>query len=273
MQVVPLVLSAAAALAVAPGLRSGLLAGGHTVTNFRGTQLACPLGIVLVVASILVLGLYGLMDEFGIADPVAFPGAVFVFGVAALGLFDDAYSGTSRGWRGHGGAVLSGQLPTGAVKAVGTLALAAWTLPRAPGHADWVLGVLILALSTNLFNILDLRPGRAIKAFCLLFAGILIAKGTDLLESLGVYAGAVLVVGVYDIRERGMLGDTGSNVVGAVAGLGLVLAISSTAGLAIATGVLLAITVCGEIWSLNAVIERTPGLRHIDSFGRLNTRA
>ena len=64
-----------------------------------------------------------------------------------------------------------------------------------------------------------------------------------------------------------MLGDTGSNLVGALAGLWMVLTLS-TLGLAIATGVLLAITAYGEIRSLSALVERTPPLRFLDSIGR-----
>jgi hypothetical protein len=51
VHVLPLVLSAAAALALAPGLRAGLLAGGHTVENYRGVQIACPLGVVIISTS------------------------------------------------------------------------------------------------------------------------------------------------------------------------------------------------------------------------------
>jgi UDP-GlcNAc:undecaprenyl-phosphate GlcNAc-1-phosphate transferase len=72
---------------------------------------------------------------------------------------------------------------------------------------------------------------------------------------------------VWDLRERAMLGDSGSNVVGALAGLWLVLALG-TRGQLVALGVLLVITAYGEFRSLSALIERTPGLRQLDSFGR-----
>ena len=64
-----------------------------------------------------------------------------------------------------------------------------------------------------------------------------------------------------------MLGDTGSNVVGVVAGLWLVLVLDTT-GLAIALAALVLITVYGELRSINELVESTPGLRHLDSFGR-----
>lgn len=293
MQVLPIALSAVAALAVAPGLRQGLVDGGHTVQNYRGAALACPLGIVIVAAVALALGGLEALYVLGIhEDPFLTVGPVLVLGVAALGLFDDAYSGSSRGWRGHGKAVLGGGLPTGALKAVGTLGLAAYVASSAltapvgdgasfdeatgtiaaggPDVVPYLLTVAVLVLATNLFNIVDLRPGRAFKGLVLVAAGCTIAVGTDLLSGYGAYLGAILVVGVYDLRERGMLGDTGANLLGAVAGLMLVTAITSTLGLAICLCVLLAITAYGEFRSISAFVERTPGFRHLDSIGRIH---
>ena len=99
---------------------------------------------------------------------------------------------------------------------------------------------LVVTLATNLFNLLDLRPGRAVKAFVLLGAGLVVGEWSlDLVGALGLWIAPILVAGAYDLRERAMLGDSGSNVVGAVAGAWLVLALDTT-GLAVAAAVLLA---------------------------------
>ncbi len=272
MQVLPLLLSAGAALAVAPGLQKGLEDGGHTVENYRGAQLPCPLGIIIIAAVAVTLGALGAFDVFGLQDDAfgtTAPG--FVLGVAALGLFDDAYSGPSRGWRGHGAAVRRGEFPSGLLKALGTLGLAASVVASATVDVGpYLLSVLILVLATNLFNIVDLRPGRASKLLLLVTIGCAIAVGTDLIEAYGTYLGAIIVVAVYDLRERGMLGDTGANLLGAVAGLMLVTTIESTFGLALCALVLLAVTAYGEFRSISAFVERTPGFRHLDSIGRIH---
>jgi UDP-GlcNAc:undecaprenyl-phosphate GlcNAc-1-phosphate transferase len=125
-----------------------------------------------------------------------------------------------------------------------------------------------VVLATNLFNLLDLRPGRAIKAFVLLGAGLLIGSGDPRpLWAVGLFAAPALVAGSFDVRERAMLGDTGASLVGALAGLWLVLTLSS-AGQIIALALLLALTIYAEIASLSALIERTPWLRGLDSWGR-----
>jgi UDP-N-acetylmuramyl pentapeptide phosphotransferase/UDP-N-acetylglucosamine-1-phosphate transferase len=191
------------------------------------------------------------------------------FGVAFLGLLDDLLAGDPRGWRGHGAAVLRGGFSTGALKAVGTLALALAALATAELTAgEYLLAVLVVVLATNLGNLLDLRPGRSVKAFALLGAGLLIGTATlEPLRGIGLFAGPLLVAGAYDLRERAMLGDTGSNLLGAMAGLWLVLALD-TAGQAVAAAVLAALTIFGEFRSLTAAIDRIPPLRALDSLGR-----
>jgi hypothetical protein len=126
----------------------------------------------------------------------------------------------------------------------------------------------VLALATNVFNLLDLRPGRASKTFVLLGVGLTIGAGElRPLWELGLFAAPALIAGVYDLRERAMLGDTGANLLGALAGLWMVLTLSGT-GQLIALALLAIVTVYGELRSISALVERTPGLRELDSWGR-----
>ena len=123
-------------------------------------------------------------------------------------------------------------------------------------------------MATNLFNLLDLRPGRVEKAFALLLAGLCLGAWTSQpLELLGIFIGPALVVAAFTLRERAMLGDTGSNLVGALAGISLLVTLGET-GRWIALAVILALTVYGEFRSISAAIDRIPPLRWIDSLGR-----
>jgi len=268
VQALPFAVSLLAALALAPALQRSLTDGGLVRENYRGVKLAFPFGVLVVFAAVVALVALAPLDEYAdtaILRAELWPIALYAVGVAFLGLADDALSGPSRGWRGHGAAVLQGRFSTGALKAVGSLGLALLVLR---GRDDYLLSVAVLVLATNLFNLLDLRPGRAVKAFVLLGAGLTLgAWDADPLWALGLFAAPVLVAGLYDLRERAMLGDTGSNLIGALAGLWLVLTLSTT-GLVVSALVLLVITAYGEFRSLNALVERAPVLKHLDSIGR-----
>ena len=270
MQALPFAVSLAAAAAVAPALLRRLAEGGHVRENYRGARLPCPLGILVGAAAFVALAPLALWAEFVDAGDVPVAAPLLIAGVAFLGLLDDVFTGASRGWRGHAAATLRGDFSTGALKAVGTLGLALFFAQGLADGADVLLVALVVTLTTNLFNLLDLRPGRAVKAFVLLGTGLIVGEWSlDLVGSLGLWIAPILVAGAYDLRERAMLGDSGSNVVGAVAGAWLALALDTT-GLAVAAAVLIAVTAYGEFRSINALVERAPGLRHLDSLGRVH---
>jgi UDP-GlcNAc:undecaprenyl-phosphate GlcNAc-1-phosphate transferase len=277
----PTLIALAVAVVVTPSILRHLRDEGFMRENWRGVAVPFPAGIAIVAAVVIALTPLVILDlilaDYGVLDRepelVLYPGTAlivcYLLGVALLGLIDDGLAGSSRGWRGHGGALLRGQFNTGALKAAGSLGLALLVLDGFfIGTGELILSAALLVLTTNLFNLLDLRPGRAAKAFALLAAGLTIgAWSLTELKFLGLFAAPVLVVGFHDLRERAMLGDTGSNLIGGLAGLWMVAALGVT-GQAIALAVVLALTVYGEFRSLSALIERTPLLRQIDSIGR-----
>ena len=274
MRALPLILATLTAIAVAPALTRFLVDGGHVRENYRGLRVACPLGLIIVAGAVFALIPLALLRGLFDLDTMDIAAAFLVLGVALLGLADDAFAGESRGWRGHAGAVIGGHFSTGMLKAAGTLGLAlAWSALTQDGVGRFLIATLVLVLTTNIFNLLDLRPGRSVKAFVILATVLSLASmNIDPLLELGLWAGPIVVAGFYDLRERGMLGDTGSNTVGVVAGLWLVMTLDTTA-LAVAAGVLVVITIYGELRSINSLIEGTPGLRHLDSIGRVRASA
>lgn len=279
MHALPTLVALAAALLLTPPILRHLQAEGFTRENYRGVRLPFPGGIAIVAAGVLAVGLWTGFVTIAKLDPLKWDvqaDLTYPLGVALLGLIDDLLAGASRGWRGHGRALLGGEFSTGALKAIGSLALALYVLQGSAyteGVGEYVLAVALLVLTTNLFNLLDLRPGRSAKAFLLL--GVLLSLvawdnhyGFDApLWLVGPFAAPALVVGFYDLRERTMLGDVGANLIGGLAGIWLVLALDTT-GQLIALAVVLALTVYGEFRSLSRLIERTPLLRQIDSIGR-----
>jgi hypothetical protein len=73
---------------------------------------------------------------------------------------------------------------------------------------------------------------------------------------------------VLDLRERAMLGDAGSNVLGFIIGLAL-FRLLPTWGLGFVLGVILILHALGETVTLSRIIEATPPLRWFDRLGRL----
>ena len=116
-------------------------------------------------------------------------------------------------------------------------------------------GAVLVALAANALNQLDTAPGRALKAY--LAAAVLVDAPKGL---------AVLLL-PYDLREMGMLGDAGSNSLGALLGLKSVGRLTGR-GRAVAIGALAGLTLLGESVSLGSLIERTPVLRDLDRLGR-----
>jgi hypothetical protein len=279
MDWVPLVVSFAVALAVVPAGVDALTGAGLTRQNYRDRRVAFPLGAVVVAAALVALAPLAPLDDradLDLLDPELRRWFAYVVGVAFLGLMDDAVgrgaeADTPRGWRGHARAVLSGRLSTGAIKAVGTLALAAYATSGLGREAlDYLVDLALLLLATNMANLLDLRPGRVEKTLVLVSAGLCLAYWTvQPLELLGLFVGPVLVGAWFTLRERAMLGDTGSNVAGALIGVWLVTTLSDPARV-VALVVLILLTVYGEFRSLSAAIDRVPPLRWLDSLGRVD---
>ncbi len=270
-------LAIAIAVPMLPAGARGLRDAGLVRANYRGAALAFPLGAILATVALVALAPLAVLNDRADLDllaPELRQWLPYLLGVAFLGFLDDALGrgaavDTPRGWRGHARALGEGRLSTGAIKAIGALALAAYVV-SGRGLESWryAADIALLLLATNLFNLLDLRPGRAEKGLALLGAGLCLGAWTLApIELLGIFAGPILVGAWLTLGERAMLGDTGSNLVGAVAGVWLLTTLGPDARL-IALAIVLVLTVYGEMRSISATIEQVPPLRWLDSLGR-----
>jgi len=165
--------------------------------------------------------------------------------IAAIGLVDDFWSGEERGFRAH----LASGRTTGMLKLAGIPLVAFW-------RTRSLSAALVVAGSANLLNQLDTKPGRALKAY--------LAAALALDAPVGL---AVLLL-PYDLRERVMLGDAGSNALGAMVGFKSVERIRGWGRWATVAGVV-ALNLLGERRSFGELIERTPLLSQLDRAGRL----
>ncbi|MEU7763166.1 MULTISPECIES: hypothetical protein [Micromonospora] len=251
-------------------------------TNYRGRTVTLAAGPALAVGAATGAALGAGSTPAGAAALVAGLGA------GAVGLYDDVVGArpeqkAAKGFAGHLAALREGQVTAGMVKVagVGVAGLGAAALlaadRRVAAHPrrrragafgrglDVLLGAGVVAGTANLVNLLDLRPGRALKSGMLLGAPLTTGPYG------GVAAGAVgasaALVGD-DLGERVMVGDSGANALGALLGVSLA-ARTGPLGRAGVLAVLAALTAASEKVSFTQVIASTPGLRHLDELGRL----
>ncbi|MFY1671634.1 hypothetical protein ACN27G_16920 [Plantactinospora sp. WMMB334] len=274
------------------GVLASPWAAGLRRTNFRGRTVTLAAGPALA-AGAAVGGALGAPSR-----PAGAAALVAGLSCGAVGLYDDVVGArpeqkTAKGFAGHLAALRQGRVTSGIVKiaGVGAAGLAAAALLAADptvrahpgrrrpyrragrrqarsgpvaGTLDVLLGAGVIAGTANLVNLLDLRPGRALKAGLLLGAPLLPGP-TGGLAAGPVGAAAALLPA--DLDERVMLGDSGANALGALLGVALA-ARTGPVGRAGALAVIAALTAASEKVSFTQVIQNTRGLRELDALGR-----
>lgn len=239
---------------------------GHEVTLLEGVALVC--GSAAALTSL---------------DPVA---AVTALGTGLTGALDDLHPDAARkGLAGHLGALAHGEVSGGALKILGLSACGVWAATadgrgtrRAPAttpsgvlrsFGDLVVRAGLVAGSANLVNLLDLRPGRALKVALLIGIPLSTGRaGPAAARPAAAAVGSALVLLPGDLRAVGMLGDTGANAVGALLGLSTA-RWARPAGRVSVLAAIAGLTLVSERVSFTRVIEAMPILRELDAWGRL----
>ncbi|MCC6226095.1 MAG: hypothetical protein IT195_06795 [Microthrixaceae bacterium] len=244
--------------------------------NFAGRPVPVAVGVLFAASATFGVAVLTVIDSVGIeVDPEAVAAShvslLAVVGFTLLGLLDDVAqdSGVS-GYRGHVAALVRGRLSAGALKLLAGGALSLVVVAPVAGESAVRLAVdgALVALSANLANLLDRAPGRVLKVSVVAMAAVIAGAGAGA-EAIGVgfVGGAALALLVPDLREKLMLGDAGSNALGATTGLGLVLNCSEMTR-TIVMIVVLGFNLLSEVVSFSAVIRRVGPLRLLDEWGR-----
>ncbi|MDW8122368.1 MAG: hypothetical protein RMK62_08655 [Armatimonadota bacterium] len=198
---------------------------------------------------------------------VIFPLVAFVF--CLIGLSDDLWGNpTVRGLRGHLKSFFDERkLTTGAVKAVlGSLLALVVSFSWHGVRLEGLTGGCLIALSANFINLLDKRPGRALKGFWLYSLLATVMAGPMGVIALSPLIAASLSYAPDDLHRRGMLGDAGSNPLGGA--VGLVPALLSPLSFQVALCLILtAIHLYAETRSLTEDIKRSRILSWLDRLG------
>lgn len=262
--------------------RPMLAADVFTRQNYRDAALPTGAGIIIALTvSILVATQQVTLDIVGdwlrggssAWDELTFHGPTLVglcAGFGLLGLLDDlAGIGESGGFRGHLRALRSGRLTTGAIKMFGgptiALALLGGSLITSD-RAGLIRDAAIISLLANLANLFDRAPGRAIKFGLVGFAALVASTQRARLAAPALALGAAAGLLPGDLAERFMLGDAGSNVIGAALGYGVVIGVSP-GWRWVALAVALMLNLASEWVSFSRVIDAVGPLRWFDRLG------
>lgn len=257
-------------------------------TNFHGVTVSLRGGVAMAGASVASAAVASALSD---QPRAALGGVVASLGGGLAGYIDDVDQGAhdggkvAKGLKGHLGALAHGQVTTGVIKiaGIGASALAASSLVGSKATsvsgkaADLALNTVLIAGTANLANLLDLRPGRALKATVLVAAPLSYfscaaaktpaspASAQRLLAS-GLNAAAITAL-VEDLQETTMLGDTGANAAGALLGTSLAANDSWKLRLGTTLGVV-GLILASEKVSFSKVIAANPALNWLDQLWR-----
>ena len=274
-------------------------------TNFHGVTVSLRGGVAMAGASVASAAVASALSD---QPRAALGGVVASLGGGLAGYIDDVDQGAhdggkvAKGLKGHLGALAHGQVTTGVIKiaGIGASALAASALVGSKATsvsgkaADLALNTVLIAGTANLANLLDLRPGRALKATVLVATPLSYfscaaaktpasgasgaasatpaapasasgASAQRLLAS-GLNAAAITAL-VEDLQETTMLGDTGANAAGALLGTSLAANDSWKLRLGTTLGVV-GLILASEKVSFSKVIAANPALNWLDQLWR-----
>lgn len=279
-------------------------------TNFHGATVSLRGGVAMAGASVASAAVASALSD---QPRAALGGAVAALGGGVAGYIDDVDQGAhdggkvAKGLKGHLGALAHGQVTTGVIKiaGIGASALAASALVGSKATsvggkaADLALNTVLIAGTANLANLLDLRPGRALKATVLVATPLsyfsCAAAKTPAWETSATASGAVasetpaapasasgasaqrllasglnaaaITALVEDLQETTMLGDTGANAAGALLGTSLAANDSWKLRLGTTLGVV-GLILASEKVSFSKVIAANPALNWLDQLWR-----
>lgn len=192
-----------------------------------------------------------------------------------LGLIDDLGGvGESGGFRGHLTALFEGRITTGFIKMIGgpffALAILSGYSPHA-GRVGYLRDAALICLAANLANLFDRAPGRVNKVGQFAFAVLALATTNPRLVPIAIVMGAAGALLGADLREVFMLGDSGSNAIGAVLGFGVVVSTTEIQRW-IVLAIVLVLNVGSEMVSFTKVIDTVGPLRRLDRWGAPHRR-
>lgn len=223
------------------------------------------LGIGIIIYIILFLGY--IMDIY--QRSIIFY-LYFLLSMALLaGILDDFYrQDQENGFYGHFKSFIKeSKVTSGCLKAV-LISFAALIISfeLSNNYLFNLIDFLLIVLGANFINLLDLRPGRAIKSFSTAGIITIFLRYESIILLLPLLV-VILLLAPLDLKGKAMLGDTGSNLLGVFLGFTWALFLQIEYKIII-TSLLILIHLYTERYSLTETIKNNSLLNYIDLLGR-----
>ncbi len=239
---------------------------GIVTENYKKENIPGVMGIVLIMVTIITVRIVKSIKMIETINIVSCVLACSVMGI--VGLIDDLFGNKYvKGFNGHLRQLLKGYLTTGGLKAIaGAIISFSIAIQISTSNWDVLINLLLILFTTNIINLLDTQPGRAIKGFILF--SLLLLLYSPLLSIHYIVLGALLAYISIDLKAKGMLGDVGANFIGMVLGISIAMTITNIAIRIVILFVMFTLNLISERISFSKVIENTSILRVLDKLGR-----
>lgn len=240
------------------------------VENHRGVLVPRTLGLWLAAAAVVSSVVVASTRIDGSVERAGWGAVAATLIVFAMGMVDDLAPIGPRGLRNHLRSLAAGHVTTGILKLVVTVgaAIVVVALRDVGTTVHRLAGVVLVAGCANIWNGLDVRPGRALKVAIPVMLAAGVGFHVARLPTLPLVVLVAACCVVPDLRERAMLGDGGANLLGFTIGLELYLALPVW-GVVAGAAVAIALNVLAETMTFSRAIDAIRPLRWFDRLGRL----
>lgn len=238
---------------------------GLVKKNYKGLNIPYSGGSIIFIGISLAFFSYYASGKISFLKFLFF--LVSSFSLYSVGLIDDIFGDPMiKGLKENIMALLKKKFSTGMIKAPLIFGISCMVY-YIFNEEFWILKSIITALLTNLFNLFDLRPGRALK-FYYVFALLIYMGSIRWCSELFITLFIVITVYYYfDAYGFSMLGDGGSNLIGFLIGYMLCEILPSRlVPLLLVLIILLLIQFTLDRYSLTGLIKGRLILDYLDKF-------
>lgn len=273
MFIITVLLTTVCSAHIIPSVIYFLKSNDRVAVNFNGKLIYNSAGMFLffvILCFCTVLLAFNRLYGTNSGNTYIYALVIGALSTSFTGIIDDTSRDKTKGMINHGRLFLKGELSGGVIKAASGIFISyiICNLLEYNGM-DFIINLLIITFMQNFINLLDLRPGRAIKVYIALslISMVFLSKNYIYLSLNICIIISLFIYLPYELKYICMMGDVGSNTLGIILGI-----ICSSSGSIIFRIVLLflliSVQIFAEKYSINELINSSRILKSIDMLGR-----